>query len=98
MVGGLCTTKATSRKTYRKSGHHLDPFYDHFYPVETKVGQRRSQSCALAVARNTAPIPLGPEPLIGRQEVVLQSASQAAQALRIATDGARPFTVQPLNP
>nr|WP_255407075.1 prepilin-type N-terminal cleavage/methylation domain-containing protein [Rhodoferax sp. OV413] len=50
------------------------------------------------VARNTAPVPLGPEPLIGRQEVVLQSISQPAQALRIATDGARPFTVQTVTP
>ncbi|WP_139093154.1 type II toxin-antitoxin system VapC family toxin [Pararhizobium polonicum] len=28
-------TKAASRETYRKSGHHLDPFHDHSYPVET---------------------------------------------------------------
>ncbi|WP_295953697.1 prepilin-type N-terminal cleavage/methylation domain-containing protein [Rhodoferax sp.] len=46
------------------------------------------------VARNTAPVLLGPEPVIGRQEIVLQSISQPSQALRIATDGARPFTVQ----
>ena len=50
------------------------------------------------VARNLAPVLLGPEPLIGRQEVVLQSASQPSQMLRVATDGARPFTVQPLSP
>ena len=49
------------------------------------------------VARNTAPVLLGPEPVIGRQEVVLQSISQPSQALRIATDGARPFTVQTMQ-
>lgn len=46
------------------------------------------------VARNTTPVLLGPEPVISRQEIVLQSISQPSQALRIATDGARPFTVQ----
>ena len=50
------------------------------------------------VARNTTPVLLGPEPVIGRQEVVLQSISLPNQALRIATDGARPFTVQPVTP
>ena len=50
------------------------------------------------VARNTAPVLLGPEPIISRQEVILQSISQPSQALRIATDGARPFTVQPATP
>jgi general secretion pathway protein H len=43
-------------------------------------------------------VPLGPDPLIGRQEVVLHSLSQPADMLRIATDGARPFTVQPATP
>ncbi|BDT68949.1 hypothetical protein os1_31360 [Comamonadaceae bacterium OS-1] len=46
------------------------------------------------VARETAPVLLGPEPVIGRQAIVLQSISQPSQALRIATDGARPFSVQ----
>jgi general secretion pathway protein H len=50
------------------------------------------------VARNTAPVLLGPEPVIGRQEILLQSISQPSQALRIATDGARPFTVQAVSP
>ena len=49
-------------------------------------------------ARSTVPVLLGPEPIIGRQEIVLQSISQPGQALRIATDGARPFTVQPATP
>jgi general secretion pathway protein H len=40
---------------------------------------------------------LGPEPIIGRQRVLLQSASQPSQALLVATDGVRPFTVLPAN-
>jgi general secretion pathway protein H len=46
------------------------------------------------VARSTDPVLLGPEPVIGRQAVVLQSIREPSQALRIATDGARPFSVQ----
>ncbi len=36
-------------------------------------------------------VTLGPEPIIGRQQIVLL---QASQSLRIATDGLRPFAVQ----
>jgi general secretion pathway protein H len=37
---------------------------------------------------------LGPEPIIEPQAVTLQSRSQPAQRLRLATDGVRPFVVQ----
>jgi general secretion pathway protein H len=37
---------------------------------------------------------LGPEPIIEPQGVTLQSRSQPAQRVRLATDGVRPFTVQ----
>ncbi|MFM9880778.1 MAG: prepilin-type N-terminal cleavage/methylation domain-containing protein [Burkholderiaceae bacterium] len=36
---------------------------------------------------------LGPEPLIGPQSVLLQSADQPDKRLRVATDGLRPFAV-----
>lgn len=36
---------------------------------------------------------LGPEPVIGRQEVVLTSAEHPERSVRIATDGVRPFAV-----
>ena len=36
---------------------------------------------------------LGPEPVIGPQVLVLTSASQPGQSVRIATDGVRPFSV-----
>ena len=38
---------------------------------------------------------LGPEPLIGAQSVSLSSVAAADREVRIATDGLRPFTVQP---
>lgn len=41
---------------------------------------------------------LGPEPIIGPQEVVLVSRSDPAHSLRLATDGVRPFVVQPVMP
>ena len=36
---------------------------------------------------------LGPEPIIGKQEVVLVSTALPGRSLRITTDGLRPFTV-----
>ncbi|WP_255357288.1 Tfp pilus assembly protein FimT/FimU [Xylophilus sp. Leaf220] len=36
---------------------------------------------------------LGPEPLIGAQQVLLYSAARPDRALRVATDGLRPFSV-----
>ena len=38
-------------------------------------------------------IVLGPEPIIGRQAVVIASTAVPQRALRIETDGLRPFTV-----
>jgi general secretion pathway protein H len=43
--------------------------------------------------RGAAALQLGPEPIIGKQAVVLQSANHPERSLRIATDGLRPFTV-----
>ena len=36
---------------------------------------------------------LGPEPIIGRQQVILASSALPGRSLRIATDGLRPFAV-----
>jgi general secretion pathway protein H len=38
---------------------------------------------------------LGPEPLIGAQSVSLSSVAAPDREMRIATDGLRPFKVQP---
>ena len=40
-----------------------------------------------------AALQLGPEPIIGRQQVVLASGDAASRTVRIATDGLRPFAV-----
>lgn len=41
---------------------------------------------------------LGPEPIIGRQELVLTRSAEPARRLRIATDGLRPFKVMADTP
>ena len=41
----------------------------------------------------TATLQLGPEPIIGKQAVVLGSTAVPDRSLRIATDGLRPFAV-----
>jgi general secretion pathway protein H len=41
---------------------------------------------------------LGPEPIIGPQELVLISSSQPGKSVRLATDGVRPFAVQAAQP
>lgn len=41
---------------------------------------------------------LGPDPIIGPQEVLLQSRRQPNRRVRLASDGVRPFSVQPLLP
>ena len=47
--------------------------------------------------RGAAMLWLGPEPLIGAQQVVIINAGLPGQAVRVATDGLRPFTAQALQ-
>lgn len=49
-------------------------------------------------ARGSVPVVLGPEPVIGRQEVLLTSPSAPDRVVRLATDGLRPFVVAPVEP
>ncbi|TXH87809.1 MAG: type II secretion system protein GspH [Rhodoferax sp.] len=46
-------------------------------------------------AQTTAPVLLGPEPLVGAQRIVLWRDEQPQMRLSVATDGVRPFTVAP---
>ncbi len=43
--------------------------------------------------RPVAALLLGPEPIIGPQQVLIRSEGPTAQVLRLATDGLRPFAV-----
>lgn len=49
-------------------------------------------------ASDTVTLLLGPEPIIGPQELVLVSRSHPGKSVRLATDGVRPFTVQAAPP
>ncbi len=44
-------------------------------------------------ARSTTAVVLGPEPIIGPQQIRLETLSQPTRSLRITTDGVRPFKV-----
>jgi general secretion pathway protein H len=55
---------------------------------------------ATRVASDTGNVSLllGPEPIIGPQELVLISSGQPGTSVRLATDGVRPFSVQAAVP
>lgn len=58
---------------------------------------RASVETAAPLSRGeSAPLLLGPDPIIAPQAVDLASRSQPSKTLRLATDGVRPFAVQVL--
>jgi general secretion pathway protein H len=64
-------------------------------PTHWLAGQTTAQ------AARPGSVLLGPEPIIGRQDVTLSAADQPDQVLHVITDGLGPFTVQadaPANP
>lgn len=63
-------------------------------PPEALPGRWLANDTAV---RGNPSVQLGPEPIIGPQAVELASVSQPDRALRVATDGLRPFAVQPLG-
>ncbi|WBY03807.1 GspH/FimT family pseudopilin [Ramlibacter tataouinensis] len=46
------------------------------------------------VVQDGTRVVLGPEPIIGRQEVLIASTTAPGRALRIGTDGVRPFEIR----
>ncbi len=64
-----------------------------FEGLPPEVLPNRWLTADTAVAPNAA-IQLGPEPIIGAQSVELTSISQPDRALRVVTDGLKPFAVQ----
>jgi len=59
-------------------------------------GQRPWLDAATGVRGGTASLWLGPEPIIGAQQVVLVNRAQPGRAVAVASDGLRPFAVQAL--
>ena len=96
----LESARAQSRATgvavrWRPNGNGVGFGFDGLNPA-TLPTQWLSESTR---AVGTVSLQLGPEPMIGAQAVELIDASQGANAqansVRIATDGLRPFAVQP---
>lgn len=69
---------------FRFDGVPPDTLPDHWLSQDTRV-------------QGPATLVLGPEPIIGRQQVVISSAAANERQLRIATDGLRPFSVSPVG-
>jgi len=70
--------------------------FDGLPPGALPSGWAAEGITAQAALSNGTPVPalqLGPDPIIAAQQVMLHSAGSPARALRIATDGVRPFTV-----
>ena len=60
-------------------------------PESAEVAQARQWLDAGTSVRSPSVLVLGPEPLIGPQQVLI---THADRTLRVATDGVRPFTVE----
>jgi len=60
------------------------------------VAEGISAQASLANGTLVPTLQLGPDPIIAAQQITLYSAGPPARALRIATDGLRPFTVSPV--
>ena len=67
-------------------------------PVAELPEQWLDKDTAVAGDSSSASLLLGPEPIIGPQALVLISSSQPGKSVQLATDGVRPFAVQPLAP
>ena len=80
-AGGMPVRWHTTDGGFRFDGLPPQALPDRWLAADTQV-------------RGTAMLRLGPDPIIGRQEVWLTSAGRPDKALRIATDGLRPFAVR----
>ncbi|MDP9602735.1 UNVERIFIED_ORG: general secretion pathway protein H [Variovorax paradoxus] len=70
--------------------------FDGLLPGSLPDGWAAEGITAQASLANGTPVPalqLGPDPIIAAQQVMLYSAGPPARALRVSTDGVRPFTV-----
>jgi general secretion pathway protein H len=97
----LAALLESARAQSRTSGRavHWQPVAGgfHFEGLPADTLPEKWLDPATQVIGGTA-LQLGPEPIIGPQEVVLGSTALPGRSLRIATDGLRPFTVQPQQP
>lgn len=88
----LESARAQSRTTGRPVRWHAveGGFRFEGLPPETLPGHWLATT---TVVSGTSVLLLGPEPIIGQQQVVLTSSAASGRSLRVATDGLRPFSV-----
>jgi general secretion pathway protein H len=84
-MSGQAVRWVADREGFHFDGLSGDALPQHWLQADTRV-----------VGRGV--LILGPEPVIGAQELVLTSADHPEYSLRIATDGLRPFAVSPGAP
>lgn len=90
-VSGVAVRWSASAEGFRFDGLMASDL-----PQQWLDGDTRVQS--LDASPEAPVLLLGPEPIIGAQELVLISASQPGRRVRLATDGVRPFAVQAPTP
>jgi general secretion pathway protein H len=83
-VSGVPVRWHSSADGFRFEGLNAAEFPQHWLDPDTSVAE----------IAGTVTLLLGPEPIIGPQELTLVSRSVPSQTVRLATDGVRPFTVQ----
>lgn len=91
----LESARAQSRASGAAVRWRADAQGFHFEGLTAAKLPRHWLSSATTV-RGPATLWLGPEPLIGAQQVVIVSQAQPGRAVRVATDGLRPFSAQAL--
>ena len=81
-ASGVAVRWHTTAQGFRFDGLPPQALPEHWLGADTAV---RGHSTLL----------LGPEPIIGRQDIALSSTEQPGRVLHVITDGLRPFSVQP---
>lgn len=80
-ASGIAVKWHTTDTGFRFDGVQPKTLPDNWLGTDTRVN-------------GTTLLVLGPEPIIGRQSVLLTSIADPARSLRLGTDGLRPFSVQ----
>jgi len=89
----LESARAQSRATGVPVRWYATPGGFHFDGVQPGTIPEQWLSPTTQVVQGNAPLVLGPEPIIGRQSIVIAQPDAPGRQLRIATDGIKPFRI-----
>ncbi len=90
-VSGVPVRWHASAEGFRFEGLAASDLPQQWLDADTRAG-------AADGAGDTPTLLLGPEPIIGPQQLVLVSRSHPGKSVRLATDGLRPFALQAATP